>query len=179
MEDRFKKRRLAVVGALAIGLVPACGGHDSSTAASSAASSTGSTGDGSKVAVTLQEFAIAAAPASAPAGSVTFDVTNDGPNDTHEIVVVKTDLEPAELPLDDRGVVDEEGAGMEPVDEIEDIAVGSTEALTVDLEAASCVLICDIYSEDKQEGALRRRHAHRLHGRVANAAGAGAITPPA
>jgi uncharacterized cupredoxin-like copper-binding protein len=154
MEDRFKRRRLVAVGAfaLAIGLVPACGGDDSSsTAASSAAATTGSTGDGGNVAVTLQEFAIAAAPASAPAGSVTFDVNNVGPNDVHEFVVIKTDLAPTELPVDDMGVVDEEGAGIEPVDEIEDIPVGDTPSLTVDLEAGNYVLICNIYSEDEQE----------------------------
>jgi uncharacterized cupredoxin-like copper-binding protein len=154
MEDRFKRRRLVAVGAfaLAIGLVPACGGDDSSsTAASSAAATTGSTGDGGNVAVTLQEFAIAAAPASAPAGSVTFDVNNVGPNDVHEFVVIKTDLAPTELPVDDMGVVDEKGAGIEPVDEIEDIPVGDTPSLTVDLEAGNYVLICNIYSEDEQE----------------------------
>jgi len=155
MEDRFRKRRLAVAGtvALAIGLVPACSSSDSSstTAASSTVATTGSTGDGGNVAVTLQEFAIAAAPASAAAGSVTFDVNNVGPNDVHEFVVIKTDLGPTELPVDDKGVVDEEGAGIEPVDEIEDIAVGDTPSLTVDLEAGSYVLICNIYSEDEQE----------------------------
>ena len=155
MENRFRKRRLAVAGtvALAIGLVPACSSSDSSstTAASSTVATTGSTGDGGNVAVTLQEFAIAAAPASAAAGSVTFDVNNVGPNDDHEFVVIKTDLGPTELPVDDKGVVDEEGAGIEPVDEIEDIAVGDTPSLTVDLEAGSYVLICNIYSEDEQE----------------------------
>ena len=155
MENRFRKRRLAVAGtvALAIGLVPACSSSDSSstTAASSTVATTGSTGDGGNVAVTLQEFAIAAAPASAAAGSVTFDVNNVGPNDVNEFVVIKTDLGPTELPVDDKGVVDEEGAGIEPVDEIEDIAVGDTPSLTVDLEAGSYVLICNIYSEDEQE----------------------------
>ena len=47
--------------------------------------------------------------------------------------------------------MDEEGAGIEPVDEIEDIAVGDTPSLTVDLEAGSYVLICNIYSEDEKE----------------------------
>ena len=159
MEDRFRKRRLVAVGAiaLAIGVLPACGGDDSSstaasTAASSAAATTGSTGEsGTSVAVTLQEFAIAAAPASAPAGSVAFDVTNDGPNDVHEFVVIKTDLGPTELPVDDKGVVDEEGEGMEPVDEIEDIAVDANETLTVDLAAGNYVLICNIYDKKDQE----------------------------
>ena len=160
MEDRFRKRRLAVAGtvALAIGLVPACSSSDSSsttaassTVASSPAATTGSSGAGTSVAVTVQEFAIAAAPASAPAGAVTFDVNNVGPDETHEFVVVKTDLGPTELPVDDKGVVDEEGAGIEPVDEIEDIAVGDTPSLTVDLAAGNYVLICNIYDKKTQE----------------------------
>jgi hypothetical protein len=155
MEDRFRKRRLVAVGAiaLAIGVLPACGGDDSSsTAATSAAATTGSTGDGgTSVAITLQEFAIAAAPASAPAGSVTFDVTNTGPDDVHEFVIIKTDLSPTELPTDETGAVLEEGEGMEVVDEIEDIPVDANETLTAELEAGNYALICNIYSEDEQE----------------------------
>jgi len=146
---------LVVAGAvaLAIGLVPACSSDDSSSASSdtSSASTTGSTGsDGSTVDVTLQEFAVSA-PASAPAGSITFDVNNIGPNDVHEFVVFKTDLAPTDLPVDENGAVVEDGEGVEHVDEIEDIAVGDTQSLTVDLDAGSYVLLCNIYSEDEQE----------------------------
>ena len=88
------------------------------------------------MAVTLQEFAVSADPASVPAGSVTFDVTNDGPDDVHEFVVIKTDLAPTDLPTDKDGAVLEDGEGMEVVDEIEDIPVGETPTLTVDLEPA-------------------------------------------
>lgn len=156
MEGMVRKRRLVVAGAiaLAIGLVPACSSDDSSSASgdTSSAATTGSTGssDGT-VAVTLQEFAVAADPGTAPAGSVTFDVTNIGPNDVHEFVVVKTDLGPTELPVDDTGAVEESGEGMEAIDEIEDIPVDGNEQLTVDLDAGNYVLFCNIYSEDEQE----------------------------
>jgi hypothetical protein len=153
MDSMVRRRRWIVAGAiaLAIGLVPACSSDDSSSASgdTSSAGTTGST-DGT-VAVTLQEFAVAADPGSAPAGSVTFDVTNVGPNDVHEFVVVKTDLGPTELPVDDTGAVKEGGEGMEAVDEIEDIPVDGNEQLTVDLDAGNYVLFCNIYSEDEQE----------------------------
>ncbi len=40
---------------------------------------------------------------------------------------------------------------MQVVDEIEDIPVGETESLTVDLNAGNYVLICNIYDEEEQE----------------------------
>lgn len=89
---------------------------------------------------------------SAPAGSVTFNVTNDGPADVHEFVVMRTDLAPDALPVDETGTVDEAGEGIiEVVGEIEDIAVGDSPSLTVDLEAGSYVLLCNIYSEEESE----------------------------
>lgn len=108
-------------------------------------------GEATTVSVTLQEFSVIPAQDSAPAGSVTFEATNDGPNDVHEFVVIKTDLAPDALPTDETGAVDEEGEGIEVVDEIEDIAVGDTQSVTVDLEAGSYVLICNIYDADEQE----------------------------
>ena len=84
-------------------------------------------------------------------GEVTFNVTNKGPDDTHEFVVIKTDLAPDALPTDANGAVEEEGAGMEVIDEIEDIAVGQAPSLTVTLEPGSYVLICNIFDEEEQE----------------------------
>jgi uncharacterized cupredoxin-like copper-binding protein len=101
--------------------------------------------------VTLQEWAVVPAATSAPAGEVTFHVTNDGPEDVHEFVVIQTDLAHGDLPVDDTGTVDEEGEGMTVVDEIEDIPVGESQDLTVTLEAGSYVLVCNIYSEDELE----------------------------
>jgi uncharacterized cupredoxin-like copper-binding protein len=101
--------------------------------------------------VSLREFSIAPSVASAPAGTVTFEVTNDGPNDVHEFVVVRTDLAPDALPTDADGSVLEDGEGMEVIDEIEDLAVGASETLTLTLEAGSYVLICNIVEEEEGE----------------------------
>lgn len=111
----------------------------------------GGDGGGSTVAVTLQEFAVGATPASVPAGSVTFEATNKGPEDEHELVVIRTDLAPSELPTNEDGSVDEEGEGVEALNEIEEFAVGETQSLTLDLEAGSYVLICNIYTAKEQE----------------------------
>jgi uncharacterized cupredoxin-like copper-binding protein len=108
-------------------------------------------GDATVVAVSLQEWSVVPAQSSAPAGDVTFEVTNDGPEDVHEFVVLRTDLDPADLPVDENGVVSEEGEGIEVVDEIEDIPVGDSQELTVSLEAGSYVLLCNIWSSDESE----------------------------
>jgi uncharacterized cupredoxin-like copper-binding protein len=106
---------------------------------------------GGTVDVTLQEFAVAANPSSIGAGEVTFEATNSGPEDPHELVVFATDLAPDALPTNEDGSVDEEGEGVELVDEIEEFPVGETQSMTLDLEAGSYVLICNIYDADEQE----------------------------
>lgn len=108
-------------------------------------------GGGAAVAVTLQEWAVIPDPASVSAGDVTFTITNEGPEDIHEFVVIATDLDPGDLPTDETGAVTEEGEGMAVIDEVEDIAVGATEELTVSLDAGNYVLICNIYSADEDE----------------------------
>ena len=124
-----------ILAALAL---PACGGDDEG-------------GGESTVAVTLQEFAVVPDTASVDAGSVTFEATNEGPDDPHELVVVKTDLDPQSLPTDENGAVDEGGDGVEVIGEIEEFDVGQTESITFDLEAGSYVLICNVWDEDEQE----------------------------
>ena len=83
-------RRLIMVSILGLGLVAAgCGGG------------------GEDVDITLQEFAVGADPSSVSAGSVTFNIENIGPDDTHEFVVIRTDLDPTALPTDENGAVDD------------------------------------------------------------------------
>lgn len=106
---------------------------------------------GTTVEVTLQEWAVVTGSASAPAGEVTFVVTNEGPDDVHEFVVVSTDLEPDALPTDENGMVDEAAGDMEVIGEIEDIPVGETQNLTVTLEAGNYVLLCNIYTAEENE----------------------------
>lgn len=132
--------------ALLLLLVTACQTSATGSPAESAAASAGTT-----VNVTLQEWSVLPDADSVPAGAVTFVVTNEGPDDVHEVVIIRTDLDPGALPTDATGVVDEAAEGMEVIDEIEDIAVGDTGEVSVTLEAGSYVLICNIYDETKQE----------------------------
>jgi uncharacterized cupredoxin-like copper-binding protein len=129
-------------------LLVGCSDDDTTTPAA-----TGGTpaGGGQTVAVTLQEFAVGVDPTTAAAGEVTFDVSNIGPDDVHEFVVIRTDLSITDLPTDDKGAVDESGEGMEVIDEIEDMEVNDTQTLTVDLDAGSYALICNIYDKSENE----------------------------
>jgi uncharacterized cupredoxin-like copper-binding protein len=109
-------------------------------------------GGGKKtVGVTVQEFAVVPAESSSGSGETTFNVTNKGPDDVHEFVVIKTDLAPDALPTDENGAVEETGAGIEVIGEIEDIPVGETPSVTLDLAAGKYVLICNIWDETEQE----------------------------
>jgi uncharacterized cupredoxin-like copper-binding protein len=104
-------------------------------------------GGAATVDVELNEFTVSAAPDSVDAGEVEFVVENIG-DETHEFVIAQTDLDADALPTGDDGSVDEEGGGVEVVDEIEDIASGSTQNLTADLEAGSYVLFCNIVDDE-------------------------------
>jgi uncharacterized cupredoxin-like copper-binding protein len=108
-------------------------------------------GGGGTVNVTLQEFSVGTDPTTIEAGEVDFEATNEGPDDTHEFVVFLTDLGPTELPTDENGAVVETGEGIELIGEIEDIPVGETKNVTLELEAGNYVFICNIWDEAEQE----------------------------
>jgi uncharacterized cupredoxin-like copper-binding protein len=141
---------LAMVAVMSL-LLAACAPSASESPAASAEPAASAGAGGTTVNVTLQEFAVVPDADSAPAGDITFVVTNDGPNDVHEFVIIKTDLDPGDLPVDEHGAVTEAGEGMEVIDEIEDLAVGDTAELTATLEAGNYVLICNIYDETELE----------------------------
>lgn len=101
------------------------------------------TADGgpSTIGVELGEWTILADDDEAAAGEVTFDVRNSG-EDPHELVVVATDLAPADLPTGEDGSVDE--GQVEIVDEVEALEPGDEGSMTVDLQAGSYVLLCNL-----------------------------------
>ena len=150
MYHALRPRTLATLSIIALVLSACATAQPSLTPAAVSLSPT--TGAGATtVQVTLQEWAVVPASTSSAAGDVTFQVTNSGPEDVHEFVVLKTDLDPASLPVDSNGAVTETGAGIEVVDEIEDIPVGQTQELTVPLAAGRYVLLCNIYDDTEKE----------------------------
>ncbi len=132
-------KRLFLAVAIVALVVPACSSDDDGG------------GAGGTVGVTLQEFSIATDTGTLGAGDVVFEATNDGPDDVHEFVVFRTDLGAADLPTDETGAVVETGDGVELIGEIEDIAVGDSQSVTLALEAGNYVFICNIWDESEQE----------------------------
>ena len=151
MHANLRLRVLAGLSMVALSSAACGSGQPTSAPSAAAPSSATSAAAPTTVTVTLREWAVEAAPASVAAGAVTFAVTNSGPADTHEFVVIKTDLAPDALPVDSTGTVTEGGEGMTVEDEIEDILIGQTEELSITLAAGKYVLLCNIYSEDELE----------------------------
>ncbi len=144
-----------LIGAASIALVTACSSESGESAGASPAGSGEPSVSAATAEVTLQEWSVVPATTSVSTGTVTFRITNEGPEDEHEFVVFRTDLDAGDLPTDDRGVVNEDGEGLELVDEVEELAVGSSDELTVDLEPGHYVLVCNIWSEDESEAHYR------------------------
>jgi uncharacterized cupredoxin-like copper-binding protein len=157
------KRAIPLLGAAA--LLAACASGTSSPSTSAQAqtptaapsSPAASTSSGTQVAVTLQEWSIVLDKTSVPAGEVTFHVTNTGPKEVHEFVIIKTDLAPGDLPQASDGTAIEESKGLEAVDEVEDVAIGSSSDLTVTLKPGKYVLICNIVDDGQAHYMLGMR----------------------
>jgi hypothetical protein len=148
----------AVLTLLALSLV-ACG-DDDDNGGDGGNGATTNAAEGGAIDVQLTEFDVTADPASASAGDLEFAVENVGA-ETHEFVIVKTDLAAAELPVLEDGSFDEEGEGVEVVDEIEDIASAATANLTVSMEAGSYVLLCNLVEEE--DGEAESHYAEGMH----------------
>ena len=132
-----------VVMALAVALAATGCSNDTGGGSETATETTGAPSDTGAVNVTEKDFAIGLDESTASSGPVDFEITNEGPS-VHEFVVFQTDLAPDALPLNKDGDVDEEGKGVKHIDEVEDIAAGSTESLNVSLTTGNYVVICNL-----------------------------------
>ena len=79
------------------------------------------------------------------------------PHLAHEFVVLKTDLAPDALPVDENGAVTEDVDGITLIGEAEDIEVGGTASLDVDLTPGKYVLICNIL-QTEPDGSLEAHY---------------------
>ncbi|MEX1171869.1 MAG: cupredoxin domain-containing protein [Chloroflexota bacterium] len=125
------------LGAFAL-MVAACGG--AATSPTSPATTPPDASAGQAISVDLSEWKVVPATATASAGSITFTISNKG-TQVHEFVVVKTDTMAADIAIVDNKV---DESSLAPIDEVEDIAVGDSPTLTVDLQPGHYVLLCNI-----------------------------------
>jgi uncharacterized cupredoxin-like copper-binding protein len=99
---------------------------------------------GTPLNVLLDDFKVQRDAAVVPAGTVSFRIRNQGPT-THELIVVRTDRAPDELPLQSDGLtVDEEGPGVEFLEEVEGLDIDDRETLVLDLAPGRYVLYCNL-----------------------------------
>lgn len=107
--------------------------------------------------VTLREWAVVPAWSSVKTGSVTFEVTNAGPEDEHESVIIRTDLGARGTPLGPDSAPDEEGEGVELIGEVEESDLGSTESATFELAPGTYVFPCNLVEEDAGRTEVHRQ----------------------
>jgi hypothetical protein len=119
---------------------------------------------GTPVNVTLSEYSIETDIANAPAGDLTFHVTNEGPNEVHQfLIILADDLEPDTLPtLEDGSVDTENGEGVDEIQIIEAIAVDETKDLSISLEIGDYVLICNLVEDGESHYREGMRTAFRV-----------------
>lgn len=111
--------------------------------------------------VTLSEWIVEPDPASGDAGEIEFVGDNKG-GETHELVVVRAANADA-LPTDaDGAVVEDELPDGALIGEIEDIESKSSKSVSVDLEAGSYVLFCNI-TEELDDGSIESHFAEGMH----------------
>ena len=94
---------------------------------------------GGSVAVQLKEFKVTPKPTTVKAGRVTFTVKNTG-SLTHELVVLKTNVPAAKLPVGANSRVSERTS----VGEAGDVQPGKTKKVTLALKPGKYVLVCNI-----------------------------------
>lgn len=117
--------------------------------------------DTPKVEVLLSEFIVEPDPTSEDAGEIEFEGDNQG-GETHELVVVRAESADA-LPTDDDGaVVEDELEEGALIGEIEDIESDDSKSVTLDLEAGSYVLFCNI-TEEEESGEIQSHFAEGMH----------------
>lgn len=90
----------------------------------------------------VSEWAVDVDRDEVPAGAVTFTITNDGTVE-HEFLVVRTDVPDGSIPVEESGF-SEEDESLVVVNEIPEFAVGTTESLTLDLDAGAYQLVCNL-----------------------------------
>jgi uncharacterized cupredoxin-like copper-binding protein len=137
MKSLFNETQLIALAVLVCGLA-ACGG-------ATAQPGTGTTAKPAAGAntVTLNEWSVTA-PAQVQPGTYSYTITNNSGKTTHELLVFRSDLEPAAYPMTG-GNIAEDGAGIAKISDGEDIAPGQSQQRTIDLtQPGKYLFVCNL-----------------------------------
>lgn len=148
--------KISLLGALAVTAVLAavplsgCGGSDNGTATTtteeeSETTASGGAGGGRLLEIKMGDFFFSPANPTAKAGKTTIEAPNEGTVE-HELVVFKTNKNPAKLPTEPNGDVDEEKLDEEAQEEgeIADVEAGETKSEQFNLTPGKYVIFCNI-----------------------------------
>jgi uncharacterized cupredoxin-like copper-binding protein len=134
------------VSALAAILAIGCGGGDDTSATTTAGETTaGAGGGGQTTVIRMGEFFFDPKNATAKAGPTTIKAPNIGSAE-HELVLFKSNLNPAKLPTEAKGGVDEEKMDevAEEAGEIADVEAGKTKSEDFELTPGKYVMFCNL-----------------------------------
>jgi uncharacterized cupredoxin-like copper-binding protein len=131
---------LTVVGMLVAG----CGGGGTTTETEAGA---GEGGEGATLEIKMGDYYFDPEDATAKAGPTTIEAPNEGKME-HELVLFKSEMDPAKLPTDANGEVDEEkldeSSEAEEIGEIADVEPGDTKSEEFDLTPGKYVMFCNL-----------------------------------
>ena len=138
---RLKSLSLVVLVVLVAPVAAGCGGDDNADAGQAATQSATATPTAQPAAshaltIRMTEYAFDPKNAVAKAGKVTITAPNAG-NTVHELVLLKTDADPANLPKTGDKVDESTSVG-----EISDVAPGSTKKATFKLAPGKYAMVC-------------------------------------
>jgi uncharacterized cupredoxin-like copper-binding protein len=139
---------LALIAVAAI-LIAGCGGGDDGTTTTteneSEAAAAGDGGGGATLEIKMGDFFFAPSNATAKAGETTIEAPNEGSVE-HELVLFKTNMDPAKLPTEASGGVDEEKMDevAEEGGEVPDVEAGETKSGKFKLTPGKYVMFCNL-----------------------------------
>lgn len=154
---RLQRRGAASVAALmAVGgiFIAGCGGDSNTTTTeveteattgAGAAGEAAGGGQGATLQIKMGEFYFKPKNATAEAGPTTIEAPNEGSVE-HELVLFKSDKNPAKLPTEANGEVDEEKLDKEAEEagEIADVEAGDTKSEEFELTPGKYVMFCNL-----------------------------------
>jgi uncharacterized cupredoxin-like copper-binding protein len=138
---------LLALTAMAGFLVSGCGDDDGTPATTTTSETTSTTAapTAQTTEIKMGEFYFNPKNATAKAGSTTIEAPNIGKVE-HELVLFKSDLNPAKLPTEANGEVNEEKLDQtaEEVGEIPDVEAGDTKSKEFELTPGKYVMFCNL-----------------------------------